>query len=85
MDLKAAIMCVATSLVTSQILRALCWEIIMHAIYSPDLAASDYYLFLSVANELGNIKLACPISYEFTDLRFAVQELGEICLRYETR
>ena len=47
-----------TSLVTRQKLRELGWEILLHPPYSPDLAPSDYHLFLSMANELGSRKLA---------------------------
>ena len=46
-----------TSLVTRQKLRELGWEVIMHPPYSPDLAPSDYHLFLSMANALGGVKL----------------------------
>lgn len=47
-----------TSIVTRQKLRELGWEVLMHPPYSPDLAPSDYHLFLSMANALGGVKLA---------------------------
>ena len=47
-----------TSLVTRQKRRKLGWEVLLHPPYSPDLAPSDYHLFLSMANELGSRKLA---------------------------
>ena len=43
-----------TSLVTRQKLRELGWEVLLHTPYSPDLAPSDYHLFLSMAYELGS-------------------------------
>ena len=53
-----------TSLVTRQKLRELGWEVLLHPPYSPDLAPSDYHLFLSMANELGSRKLATRESCE---------------------
>ena len=53
-----------TSLVTRQKLRQLGWEVLLHPPYSPDLAPSDYHLFLSIANELGSRKLATRESCE---------------------
>ncbi|KAM8707581.1 hypothetical protein ACLKA7_014675 [Drosophila subpalustris] len=50
-----------TSLVT---LRELGWEVLLHPPYSPDLAPSDYHLFLSMANELGSGNLATRESCE---------------------
>ena len=47
-----------TSLMTRQKLRELGWEVLMHPPYSPDLAPSDYHLFLSMANALGGTNLA---------------------------
>ena len=49
-----------TSLVTRQKLRELGWEVLLH----PDLAPSDYHLFLFMANELGSRKLATRESRE---------------------
>jgi len=46
-----------TSLVTRQKLRELGSEVFWHPPYSPDLAPSDYHLFLSMANALGSLKL----------------------------
>ena len=53
-----------TSLVKHQKRRELGWKVLLHPPYSPDLAPSDYYLFLSVANELGSRKLATRESFE---------------------
>ena len=47
-----------TSLMTRQKLREFGWEVLMHPPYSPDLAPSDYHLFLSMANALGGTNLA---------------------------
>ncbi|EFN78228.1 Histone-lysine N-methyltransferase SETMAR, partial [Harpegnathos saltator] len=41
-----------TSIVTRQKFRELGWEVLMHPPYSPDLAPSDYHLFLSLQNFL---------------------------------
>ena len=49
---------------TRQKLRELGWEVLLHPPYSPDLAPSDYHLFLSMANELGSRKLATRESCE---------------------
>lgn len=46
-----------TSIVTRQKLRELGWEVLTHPLYSPDLASNDYYLFLSMANDLAGEKL----------------------------
>lgn len=46
-----------TSVVTRQKLRELGWEVLMHPPYSPDLAPSDYHLFLALQNFLSNKKL----------------------------
>lgn len=47
-----------TSLMTRQKLRELGWDVLTHPPYSPDLAPSDYHLFRSMQNALGNTKLA---------------------------
>uniref|UniRef100_A0A0K2UG07 Histonelysine Nmethyltransferase SETMARlike [Ceratitis capitata] n=1 Tax=Lepeophtheirus salmonis TaxID=72036 RepID=A0A0K2UG07_LEPSM len=47
-----------TSFMTRQKLRELGWEVLMHPPYSPDLAPSDYHLFLPMANALGGTNLA---------------------------
>jgi len=47
-----------TSIVTRQKLRELGWEVLMHPPYSPDLAPSDYHLFLSMANDFAGEKFA---------------------------
>jgi len=52
------------SLVTRQKLRELGWEVLLHPPNSPDLAPSDYHLFLFMANALGSLKLATRESCE---------------------
>ncbi|QQP51383.1 Putative DD34D transposase [Caligus rogercresseyi] len=47
-----------TSLVTRHKLWELGWEPLMHPPYIPDLAPSDYYLFLSMANDFTGEKFA---------------------------
>ncbi|XP_011052820.1 PREDICTED: histone-lysine N-methyltransferase SETMAR-like, partial [Acromyrmex echinatior] len=47
-----------TSLMTRQKLRQLGGEVLIHPLYSPDLAPSDYYLFRSLQNSLGGKTLA---------------------------
>jgi len=47
-----------TSLMTRQKLRELGWEVLMHPLYSPDIASSDYHLFRSLQNSLNGVKLA---------------------------
>ncbi|KAL6420427.1 hypothetical protein ACFW04_014434 [Cataglyphis niger] len=46
-----------TSTVTRQKLRELGWEVLMHPPYSPDLAPSDYHLFLALQNFFNDKKL----------------------------
>ncbi|GFY12705.1 transposase [Trichonephila clavipes] len=46
-----------TSGVTRQNLWELSWEALMHPPYSPDLASSDYHLFLAFQNFLSDKKL----------------------------
>ncbi|GFW57305.1 histone-lysine N-methyltransferase SETMAR [Trichonephila clavipes] len=46
-----------TSVVTRQKLWMLGWEVLMHSPYSPDLAPSDYRLFLAMQNFLSDKKL----------------------------
>lgn len=43
-----------TAIRTRQKLLNLGWEVLNHPPYSPDLAPSDYYLFLSISNALRN-------------------------------
>ncbi|GFV13427.1 histone-lysine N-methyltransferase SETMAR [Trichonephila clavipes] len=45
------------SVVTPQKLWKLGWEVLMHPPYSPDLAPSDYYLFLALQDFLSDKKL----------------------------
>ncbi|CAK9796540.1 Mariner Mos1 transposase [Anthophora plagiata] len=47
-----------TSIVTRQKLQELGWEVLMHPPYSPDLAPSDYHLFLALQNFFSDKKLA---------------------------
>ena len=47
-----------TSILTRQKLRELGWEVLMHPSYSPDLAPSNYHLFLSMAIYLAGEQLA---------------------------
>lgn len=47
-----------TSISTRQKLRQLGWEVLMHPPYSPDLAPSDYHLFLSIANDFAGENFA---------------------------
>ncbi|GFW60081.1 histone-lysine N-methyltransferase SETMAR [Trichonephila clavipes] len=46
-----------TSVVTHQNLLELGWEVLMHPPYIPDLALSDYHLFLALQNFLSGKKL----------------------------
>ncbi|GFW49220.1 histone-lysine N-methyltransferase SETMAR [Trichonephila clavipes] len=46
-----------TSVVTRHNLWELGWEVLMHPPYSPDLAPSDYHLFLAFQNFLSDKKL----------------------------
>jgi histone-lysine N-methyltransferase SETMAR len=41
---------------TQQKIKELNWEILDHPPYSPDLAQSDYHLFISLQNHLNNKK-----------------------------
>jgi len=45
-------------LMTRQKLREFGWEVLMHPPYSPDIASSDYHLFMSLQNSLNDVKLA---------------------------
>ena len=47
-----------TSLMTRQKLREFGWEVLMHPPYSPDIASSDYHLFMSLQNSFNDVKLA---------------------------
>ena len=47
-----------TFLMTRQKLRELGWDVLSHPPYSPDLTPSDYHLFRSMQNALGDTKLA---------------------------
>ncbi|GFV50552.1 histone-lysine N-methyltransferase SETMAR [Trichonephila clavipes] len=46
------------------------WEILMHPPYSPDLAPSDYYLFLALQNFLSGKKLGSREDWENRLLEF---------------
>jgi len=43
---------------TRQKLRELGWEVLMHPLYSPDRALSEYHLFRSLQSSLNGVKLA---------------------------
>ena len=58
------------SLVTSQKLRELGWEVLMHPPYSPNLAPSDYHLFRSLKNSLNGVKLASKEAGENHSVQF---------------
>lgn len=47
-----------TSIMTRNKLKELGWEVLMHPAYSPDLAPSDYHLFLSLQNFLNGVTMA---------------------------
>ena len=51
-------------------LRELGWEVSMHPPYSPDLAPSDYHLFLALQNFLSDKKLGSREDYENRLLEF---------------
>ncbi|GFY35902.1 histone-lysine N-methyltransferase SETMAR [Trichonephila clavipes] len=53
-----------TSVVTHQDLWELGWEVLTHPPYSPDLALSDYPLFLALQNFLSYKKLESREDYE---------------------
>ncbi|GFT94901.1 histone-lysine N-methyltransferase SETMAR [Trichonephila clavipes] len=50
--------------VTCQKLWELCWEVLMHSPYCPDLATIDYHLFLPLRNFLTDKKLGSREDYE---------------------
>ncbi|GFU87812.1 histone-lysine N-methyltransferase SETMAR [Trichonephila clavipes] len=53
-----------TSVVIRQNLRELGWEVLMHPPYSPELAPSDYHLFLVLQNFLSDKKLGSREDWE---------------------
>ncbi|GFU35799.1 histone-lysine N-methyltransferase SETMAR [Trichonephila clavipes] len=59
-----------TSVVTRQKLWTLGWEVLMHPPYSPDLAPSDYYLFLALQNFLSDKKFRSREDCENRSLEF---------------
>lgn len=63
-----------TSIVTRQKLRELGWEVLMHPPYSPDLAPSDYHLFLALQNFFSDKKLASREECENQLLEFFVNK-----------
>ncbi|QQP54383.1 Histone-lysine N-methyltransferase SETMAR [Caligus rogercresseyi] len=65
-----------TSLVTRHKLWELGWEVHMHPPYSPDLAPSDYYLFLYMANDFAGEKFASREACENRLSHFANREEG---------
>ncbi|KOC62794.1 Histone-lysine N-methyltransferase SETMAR, partial [Habropoda laboriosa] len=50
-----------TSIMTRQKLRELGWKVLMHPPYSPDLAPSNYHVFLALQNFLNDKKLASRV------------------------
>ncbi|GBP86984.1 Histone-lysine N-methyltransferase SETMAR [Eumeta japonica] len=46
-----------TSLTTQQILREFGWKVLMHPLYSLDLASSDFHLIRSLQNSLSSVRL----------------------------
>ncbi|GFX84239.1 histone-lysine N-methyltransferase SETMAR [Trichonephila clavipes] len=46
-----------TSVATNQNLWELCWKVLMHPPYSPDLTPSDYHFFLALQKFLSDKKL----------------------------
>ncbi|GFW13839.1 histone-lysine N-methyltransferase SETMAR [Trichonephila clavipes] len=53
-----------TSVVTRQKLWELGWEVLMHPPYSPDLAPSDYHLFIVLQSFLSDKKFAAREDWE---------------------
>ncbi|GFX67608.1 histone-lysine N-methyltransferase SETMAR [Trichonephila clavipes] len=58
------------SVVTSQKLWDLGWEVLMHPPYSPDLAPSDYHLFLAFQNFFSDKNLGSIEDCENRSLEF---------------
>ena len=63
-----------TYLVTRQKLRELCWEVLMHPPYSPDLTPSDYHRCRSLQNSLNGVKLASKEACENHLVQFFAQK-----------
>ncbi|GFU18664.1 histone-lysine N-methyltransferase SETMAR [Trichonephila clavipes] len=61
-----------TSVVTCQNLWELGWEVLMHPPYSPDLAPSNYHLFLALQKFLSDKKLGSREDCENRLLEFLV-------------
>ncbi|GFX72110.1 histone-lysine N-methyltransferase SETMAR [Trichonephila clavipes] len=59
-----------TSVVTRRNFWELGWEVLMYPPYSPDLAPSDYYLFLALHNFLSEKKLGSREDCENRSLKF---------------
>ncbi|GFX22397.1 histone-lysine N-methyltransferase SETMAR-like [Trichonephila clavipes] len=53
-----------TSIVTRQNLWELGWEVLIHPPYNPELAPSDYHLFLALQNFLSDKKLGSRLGCE---------------------
>ncbi|KZC05498.1 Histone-lysine N-methyltransferase SETMAR, partial [Dufourea novaeangliae] len=64
-----------TSIVTRQKFWELGWEVLMHPPYSPDLAPSDYHIFLSLQNFLSDKKLASREDCENRLVEFFVDRI----------
>ncbi|KOC62227.1 Histone-lysine N-methyltransferase SETMAR, partial [Habropoda laboriosa] len=63
-----------TSLTTRQKLTELCWKIMLHPPYSPDLAPSDYHLFRSLQNSHNGVNLISKEACENHLSRFFAQK-----------
>ncbi|GFT84807.1 transport and Golgi organization protein 2 homolog [Trichonephila clavipes] len=63
-----------TSILTRQKLWELGWEVLMHPPYSPDLAPSDYHLFLAFQNFLSDKKLGSRKDCDNRLLEFSPNE-----------
>ncbi|XP_076229679.1 mariner Mos1 transposase [Nomia melanderi] len=68
-----------TSTVSRQKLRELGWEVLMHPPYSPDLALSDYHVFLVLQNFLSDKKLASREDCENRLLEFLANRDRAFC------
>ena len=64
-----------TSLMTHHKLRELGWEILLHSLFSPDIAHSGYHLFRSLQNSLNGIKLVSKEACENHLIQFFNQKL----------
>jgi len=72
-----------TSLATRQKLRELCWKVLMHPPYSPDLASADHHLFQSLQNSLNGVKLISKEAYENHLSQFFTQKSQKFYRDYD--